>query len=209
MRISAKIVHVLGLALMVGSPVGLTAQVQPADPGLQPGDVVEVTVWQRAELSGQFTVNIDGTLVHPLYRQVRVTGLGAQEVEERLRAFLSAYEASPMVVVRPLYQVTVAGHVMRPDIYSVPAGTTVNAAVVQAGGVTESGKMDDVRITRDGNTMEVDLRQPTAVRMLVQSGDQILVQARSTAGVGVVRSTILPLFQMGLMIANIVTIANR
>jgi hypothetical protein len=32
---------------------------------LRPGDVVRIDVWQKPELSGEFRVGIDGSLVHP------------------------------------------------------------------------------------------------------------------------------------------------
>ena len=202
-----NLVLALALSIGMGFPGAVMAQVQPSDPGLKPGDLVDVTVWQRDELSGQFTVAQDGTLLHPLYRQVRVTGLAPAEIEQRLRSFLSEYEANPLIVVQPLFQVSVAGQVMRPDIYSLVAGTTVSQAVIQAGGVTESGKMDDVQITRGPRTFEVDLREASTIQMPVQSGDQILVRAKGS--VGAFRQTILPLIQIGLLVANIATNRTR
>jgi polysaccharide export outer membrane protein len=169
---------------------------------LQPGDIVQVTVWQRDELSGEFTVAPDGSLNHPLYRQVRVTGVPATQIEDQLRSFLTAYEANPQVVVQPFYKVTVAGSVMRPDIYNLPPGTTVSQAVTQAGGVTEEGKRDDVRLYRNTNETRLDLTEPEAIGMLVQSGDQILVRDKSS-GMSL-RSVILPILQIGLTITNIV-----
>jgi polysaccharide export outer membrane protein len=194
----------LGLALVAGAPGALTAQTPggAADGGLQPGDIVQVTVWERDELSGEFTVAPDGSLNHPLYRQVRVTGVPASQIEERLRSFLSAYEANPQVVVQPLYKVAVAGPVMRPDIYDLPAGTTVAQAVTQAGGVTETGERDDVRLFRQGNEIRLDLTELEAVQMLVQSGDQIQVQVKDTEGI--FRGTIMPMVQIVFWIANIV-----
>jgi polysaccharide export outer membrane protein len=162
--------------------------------------VVQVTVWQRTELSGEFTVAPDGSLNHPLYRQVRVTGVPASQIEERLRSFLSAYEANPQVVVQPLYKVTVAGSVMRPDIYSLAPGTTVSQAVTQAGGVTENGKRDDVKLYRNANETELDLTEPEAIQMPVQSGDQILVSSKSSGGI---RTYVLPVLQIGFSIANL------
>lgn len=191
------------LLLALAVPLDLWAQpAAPADPGLQPGDLVEITVWQQPELSGEFTVSQDGTLVHPLYRQVRVTGLPAAQVEDRLRSFLSQYEANPQVVVRPLYQVAVAGQVFRPNIYTVQPGTTVSQVVTLAGGVTETADTDDAQLTRGARTMEVDLRDVATIQMPVQSGDQILVKAKGTAGA--FRQTILPILQVGTFVANIV-----
>lgn len=195
------------LTLSLALPAGLSAQAVPADPGLQPGDLVEITVWMRAELSGEFTVAQDGTLVHPLYRQVRVTGLPAAQVEDRLRSFLSQFEANPQVVVRPLYRVAIAGQVFRPDIYTVQPGTTVSQVVTLAGGVTEAADSDDAELTRGTQVREIDLRDLSTIQTPVQSGDQILVKAKRS--VGAFRTTILPLIQVGFTIANIVVAASR
>ena len=193
----------VALAIMIVVPTSIPAQpAAPADGGLQPGDIVQVTVWQRDELSGEFTVAPDGSLNHPLYRQVRVTGVPATQIEDQLRSFLTAYEANPQVVVQPFYKVTVAGSVMRPDIYNLPPGTTVSQAVTQAGGVTEEGKRDDVRLYRNTNETRLDLTEPEAIGMLVQSGDQILVRDKSSCMS--LRSVILPILQIGLTITNIV-----
>src|SRR5688572_13312428 len=174
--------------LAAQSPAGSEA-------GLQPGDLVQITVWQRDELSGEFTVAPDGSLNHPLYRQVTVTGVPATQIEDRLRSFLSAYEANPQVVVQPLYRVTVAGQVMRPDIYNLPPGTTISQAVNLAGGATENGKRDDVRLYRSVNETRLDLTEPADLGMPVQSGDQIVVRDKSSGFS--LRSTILPLIQIG------------
>jgi polysaccharide export outer membrane protein len=200
-------VLILTLAVMISLPAALSAQVTPsADPGLQPGDLVEITVWQRAELSGQFTVALDGTLTHPLYRLVRVTGLPPTQIEDRLRSFLSQYEANPQVVVRPLYQVSVAGQVFRPNIYTVQPGTTVTQVVTMAGGVTEDADTDDAQLTRGTRVTEIDLRDVSTVQMPVQSGDQILVKAK---GAGGFRERVLPYLQVAMTVAHLAWWAAR
>ena len=192
----------VGMAIITAVPTKLAAQVPAgSDAGLQPGDLVQITVWQRDELSGEFTVAPDGSLNHPLYRQVTVTGVPATQIEDRLRSFLSAYEANPQVVVQPLYRVTVAGQVMRPDIYNLPPGTSVSQAVNLAGGVTETGKRDDVRLYRSVNETRLDLTEPADLGTPVQSGDQIVVRDKSSGFS--LRTTILPLIQIGFSIAHI------
>lgn len=208
-RTAARVLRAGGVVFMLAIVVPTTAIAQgpPDDLGLQAGDKVTVTVWMRPELSGDFTVAQDGSLNHPLYRQVRVRGVPATEIEGRLRTFLSSYEANPQVVVQPFYRVAVAGSVMRPDIYELPPGTTVAQAVTHAGGVTESGKRDDVRLYRQGNEIELDLNELEAVQMLVQSGDQIQVRLKDPAGL--FRGTIMPIVQAGFWIANIIVWQNR
>lgn len=198
----------LGLTLAAGVPEALRGQTPgAADGGLQPGDVVQVTVWQREELSGEFTVAPDGSLNHPLYRQVRVTGIPVAQVEERVKAFLAAYEANPQVIVQPFYKVTVVGPVMRPDIYDLPPGTTVAQAVTQAGGVMEEGKRDDVRLIRNAIETRLDLTEAEAIRMPIQSGDQILV--KSKGGQNPFQRYILPVIQIGSSVANLIYISSR
>ncbi|HYO47387.1 MAG TPA: polysaccharide biosynthesis/export family protein [Gemmatimonadota bacterium] len=192
--------------LALGLPASLLAQeIAASDPGLQPGDLVEITVWQRDELSGEFTVAQDGSLVHPLYRQVHVTGLPASQVEDRLRSFLGQFEANPQVVVRPLYKVAVAGQVFKPDIYTVQPGTTVSQVVTQAGGVTETADTDDAQLTRGTRVTEIDLRDLATIQMPVQSGDQILVKAKGGAGL----AAVVPWIRSGLLFATILWRVNR
>jgi protein involved in polysaccharide export with SLBB domain len=202
-----KVLFVPLLLLTICLPASLSAQESVSDPGLQPGDVVEITVWQRDELSGEFTVSQDGTLVHPLYQQVRVTGLPSSQIQDRVRSYLSQFESNPQVIVRPLYKVAVAGAVMRPDIYSVQPGTTLSQVVTQAGGVTETADTDDVQLTRGTRVTEFNLRDLGAVQTQVQSGDQILIKAE--AGGGGFTQRVLPFIHTGLLIANIVVRTSR
>ncbi|MDX1747523.1 MAG: SLBB domain-containing protein, partial [Halobacteriales archaeon] len=171
---------------------------------------VEIAVWQRPGLTGVFTVAPDGTLLHPLYRQVQVAGIPVDDIEPRLRDFLARFEADPQIVVQPLYKVAVSGVVMTPALYDVPPGTTVSEVVLRAGGVIDQDQADDVVLVRDGRTVGVDLTNPAdaAARQAVQSGDQILVEPRETAR-GVLRESVLPVFQLITGIASVVAIATN
>lgn len=202
-----KLLFVPLLLLTISLPVRLPAQEAVSDPGLQPGDVVEITVWQRDELSGEFTVSQDGTLVHPLYQQVRVTGLPSSQIQDRVRSYLSQFESNPQVIVRPLFKVAVAGAVMRPDIYSVQPGTTLSQVVTQAGGVTETADTDEVQLTRGTRVFEVNLRDLASVQMPMQSGDQVLIRAEG--GGGGFRESVLPYLQTALLIANLAVRVNN
>lgn len=101
-------------------------------------------------------------------------------VEERLRTFLTKYIATPQFVVQPLVKIIVAGEVRSPNVYSVPPETTIGQAVVLAGGPTEVGRLDRIRIVRDGGEIFIDLTDPrsTAATLQIRSGDQILVARR-------------------------------
>jgi polysaccharide export outer membrane protein len=150
---------------------------------LNPGDLVRITVWRKPELSGDFVIASDGTVSHPLYRGVRVTGIPLAAVEARLRDFLGTLEENPQFVVEPLLRVAVAGEVRQPNLYNLRPETSLAQAVAIAGGTTERGRRDRLRLVRDNREVVVDLRRPdqSGAGMLVRSGDQIVVERQRAA----------------------------
>ena len=145
------------------------------------GDQVRIVVWRNPELSGDFVVSANGTLNHPLYREIQVTGIPITSVEDRLRAFLTRYTTNPQFVIQPLVKVVVSGEVRSPNLLSVPPETTVAQAVVLAGGPTPIAKLDRVRLLRQGQEITVNLNSADsqAAALQIRSGDQIVVPARS------------------------------
>lgn len=184
------------------------AQAQTGGPqALNPGDQVRIAVWRNPEMSGDFTVAANGTLNHPLYREVQVTGIPLTSVEERLRTFISRYTTNPQFVILPLVKIIVGGEVRAPNMFSVPPETTVTQAVILAGGASERGKLDNVRLLREGQTIHLDMGRPDsqAASLQVRSGDQIIVP-RST---NVFRDFLGPTASMVGAIAAIVSIFLR
>ena len=184
------------------------AQAQTGGPqALNPGDQVRIAVWRNPEMSGDFTVTANGTLNHPLYREVQVTGIPLTSVEERLRTFISRYTTNPQFVILPLVRIIVGGEVRAPNMFSVPPETTVTQAVILAGGPSERGKLDRVRLLRDGQTIHLDMGRPDsqAAALQVRSGDQIIIP-RST---NVFRDFLGPTASMVGAIAAIVSIFLR
>lgn len=145
---------------------------------LAPGDVLRVMVWRRPEMSGDSVIGDDGTLNHPLYRAVHVTGVPISVVEERVRAFLKRFNDDPQFSIEPMVRVSLSGEVRNANVYTLSPRTSIAQAVEMAGGVTERGRREDVRLLRGGNTYPVDLTRPDARSPLgpVRSGDQIFVR---------------------------------
>jgi polysaccharide biosynthesis/export protein len=169
---------VLVLSLVPGM---LTAQVQgaPVDAVvLRPGDAVQITVFRKPELSGEFTISAAGAIDHPLYQAVTVAGVPLSVARQKLNEFLKGWEAEPYFLLKPLFKVAVGGQVTRPDLYTFPPETTIAQAVAVAGGVSEKGRLDRVRVLRQEEQIYVDLTQPNTegLRMTVRSGDQIVVE---------------------------------
>ncbi len=148
---------------------------------LRPGDVLRVTVWRQPDFSGEFLINPDSSVAHPLLQAVRVGGTSLALAKARVRDFLTTYEQNPRLVVEPLYQVTVAGEVRQPGLFALPRGTTLSQAVARAGGPSDRGRLDRVRLVRGGTTRVFNLlsEDRSVAVMPVASGDQLLVGRRS------------------------------
>ena len=152
---------------------------------LSSGDSVRITVWRKPEFSGDFIVGPDGSITHPLYRTVRVGGVPFTTAEANLRTFLARFEQDPQFVVEPLVRVAVSGEVGRPQVFVVRPETSIAEAVAQAGGPSQFGKRDRVRVLRkeaDGGQRElyVNLLDPQSgsATLRVHSGDQIVIDRR-------------------------------
>lgn len=168
------------LIAMSGSAMAQSSPTATADIVLRPGDALRITVWRKPELTGQFTIAYDGSIAHPLYRAVRVTGMALPALEGRLRTFLEQYEETPQFVLEPLLRVAIGGEVARPNLYTLGPETSISQAVALAGGATERGHPDRVRLTRRGTTRTIDLTNTEAgsSQLPIESGDEIVVERR-------------------------------
>lgn len=167
--------------LLLATAGTAAAQTAASTEGLNPGDQLRIAVWRNPELSGDFMIAANGTITHPLYREIQVTGLPMSAVEDRLRTFLSRYTTNPQFVIQPLVRITVSGEVRTPQILGVPPETTVSQAVVLAGGPTATARLDNVRLLRGGQETVVNLASADAqaASLQIRSGDRIVVAART------------------------------
>jgi polysaccharide biosynthesis/export protein len=179
--------RIVGLALALafsGSALAAQPSSAPASAGapvFRVGDAVRITVWRSPELSGQFEIAEDGTVIHPLYRAIRIAGSSVAQAEDAVRALLERFEARPEFVVEPLFRIAIGGEVRSPNIYTLSPQTTVAQAVTEAGGPTARAQMRRVRLLRDGQLIAVDLTRPhdELAHLRVRSGDQIVVDTRA------------------------------
>src|SRR5438477_12886704 len=109
-----------------GLDPSLPQPVAQADSVLRPGDVLRITVWRQPDFSGEYAINPDSTVAHPLLQAVRVARVPLSVVRTRLRDFLAAYEQNPRFVVEPLYSVVVAGEGHAPGLVTLPRCPTLS-----------------------------------------------------------------------------------
>lgn len=202
---------VASFALVVAGAIAVPVQAQSPSGEeatlLRAGDAVRITVWRQPELSGEFVVAADGSLTHPLYRTVRVTGVPLSQIEQRVQAFLARFAENPQFVVEPLLRVTVGGEVARPNLYNLRPETSIAQAVALAGGATERGRADQVHLLRGGTRRVLDLTNPESegARVPIRSGDEIIVARRRA----VFREVVAPVMTVIGAIAAITNVALR
>ncbi len=73
----------LALAFWVSSPAAATFQAASTDYVVGPLDVLTITSYDQADLSGRFTLEADGTFSYPLIGRVKAGGLTLRSLEVR------------------------------------------------------------------------------------------------------------------------------
>ena len=194
------------LAVSAVLPSRAAAQTAAGDSAfLRPGDLIRVSVFRQPDLSGEFTVSPEGTIQHPLLREVSVVGVPRSVIRERLRTVISRYERDPSFVFDFLYRVAVGGEVRLPNLYTLIPETTMGQAVAIAGGVTEFGRLDRVVVVREGQELTLNLRDPSQAGTRVRSGDQVRVVRRGN----IFRDVIAPVATVVGAIAAIIGVVDR
>jgi polysaccharide biosynthesis/export protein len=108
-----------------------------------PQDVLTITVWEQAALSGKFTVGTDGNISFPLLGTIKVAGLTSRAIETLLRTRLGdGYLKNPQVTVEVTQflsqRIFVMGEVRTPGAVALTGEVTLLEALTRAGGVTEN-----------------------------------------------------------------------
>lgn len=170
---------------------------------LRPGDRAVIQVWRNAEMSGTLVVGEDSAFVHPIYGAVKVGGVPLSVAEERVRQFLTGYEANPRFTLLPEFRVYVGGAVRDPNQHYMPQ-LSVGEAITRVGGSTAPTRTHRVRLVRDGRQSVENLNGRGIAALLqepIRSGDQIIVEERPTF----TRTYVGPALQILQAIGSIIT----
>jgi polysaccharide export outer membrane protein len=162
MRIRRLLLPILVLVAL-GSPVPLVAQ-QSGEYRLGPRDVLQVNVLELPEINGERRIGEDGMLDLPVLGGVKVAGLTANEIEDRLVALLTAKyvnRASVSVVIKEYSSkpIWIGGAVAHPGPLNVSGRWDLQQAILAAGGLTNAGpKISVLRRGESGLTDRLDIR---------------------------------------------------
>lgn len=187
----------------------------PAEPQISPanlrvesytlgaGDFLRVDILDVPEYSGEYLVLSDGTIGLPLIGNISVTGLTVLQVAEIIAKKYQPYVQQPITTVTIItprsMTIAVSGEVNRPGTYtlslSVPSAAIsqfqfykVTQLLQQAGGITQSADISQIRIERNSpkkQSIIVNLRQlietgDLSQDLVLRDGDRIYVPQAET-----------------------------
>lgn len=137
----------------------LSPQVANEPYTLGPGDRLQLVVFQLEQYSGEFEVQIDGTLTLPAVGNISVQGLtleaAADRISSRYAQFLRRPEVTLNLLARRPLVVGVSGEISRPGAYTLSIQGNdfpkLTQLLSQAGGITGSANLRQVQVQRLNN----------------------------------------------------------
>jgi polysaccharide export outer membrane protein len=189
--LTTTFLRILTGIILVAVSVDASAQLSDVDDGLyliQPGDLLEVSVWREDYLERDVTVQPDGRISFPLVGVVDAAGSTVEQVQDRVASRLAQYIAEPVVTVSIKEirgnRIYILGQVQNPGQFIMNPRIDVMQALALAGGTTPFAELNDIRILRrSGNRQTlIEFRYGDIARgrnlqqnIVLQSGDVIIV----------------------------------
>jgi polysaccharide export outer membrane protein len=167
-------------ALVSGLPRRLTAQAANSALVLEPGDILEVTIWKEKDLNCTCAVDERGILTLPMLGPTKVVGRAWDTLRDSLLSEYQRQLKNPSVTLTPRRRVLVLGEVTKPGPYFIDPTLSLAGIIAQSGGATPNGDLRRVRVVRNGETV---VKSASIEHLLlpggVHSNDQIFVDRRA------------------------------
>ena len=129
---------------------------------IQPGDVLQISVWKETDLQSEVLVRPDGGISFPLAGDLHVEGLSVEQVAQAISERIQKYIPDPVVTVATKViggnHIYVVGKVNRPGEFPFSRPVDVMQALSLAGGATPFAALSDIRILRRENGKQVAIR---------------------------------------------------
>ncbi len=155
---------------------------------IQPGDLLEISVWREEYLEREVVVQPDGRISFPLVGIVDAAGTTVEAVQAMVAERLTQYIPDPVVTVSIKEingnRVYVLGQVQNPGQFIMNPTIDVIQALALAGGTTPFAELNEIKILRrDGDSQRlIEFRYADMARgrdleqnIILQSGDVIIV----------------------------------
>jgi polysaccharide export outer membrane protein len=156
--------------------------------GLQPGDIIRVSVWREEALDQGVLVRPDGGISFPLAGDLDVEGATVQEVTDSIAGKLSEFIPNPVVTVslqeNTGNRIYVTGRVNQPGVFLINRPVDVMQALAMAGGPTPFADRDGMKVLRRQgdsqisipfNYKQVQKGEALAQNIILQAGDTLIV----------------------------------
>ena len=161
-RVSRQLVFWVVLGALLAS-VGL-ASAGEADYTLNPGDVLQITVWKEDGLDREVLVLPDGSISYPLVGEIRAQGKTTSELRAEIKKKVETliFDAEVTVSVKAALgnTVNVIGQVTKPGELIVGHRITVMQALSMAGGLTPYASQGHIIILHRQDGKEVSIPFP-------------------------------------------------
>ena len=175
------------------TPMAPVAGAEPADASsagyvIGASDVLNVTVWREATLSGPILVRPDGMISMALLGDVQASGLTPLQLADQISSKLKKYYQDPKVtvVVTQIHSklVFLLGEVNRKGSVEMTSGMRLLEAISSAGGLTDyanTKKMYVLRNQQNGAQLRIPVHYKDALKgdsdanIPLKSGDTIVV----------------------------------
>jgi len=156
---------------------------------IQPGDILNVSVWKETDLTQDVIVRPDGGMSFPLAGDQVAEGRTVDELRQTLAEQLKKFIPDPVVTVSVKQlngnRIFVIGKVLRPGDFPYSKPLDVMQSLSLAGGATSFADVNDIRILRredNGRQVVIPFRYDDVSRgrhleqnVLLRSGDTVVV----------------------------------
>lgn len=191
-------------------PTPSASRLQAESATLQPGDILQISVWPDQTLGGQFPVEETGNVYLPFLGSVHVVGLTLDRLRSQLREGYGEVMKEPVVTITPLFRVGVMGAVRSPGNYTIDATQDLLDVIQLARGFTDRANQKKVRIVRTGEVLQFNVQQALEQgadlsALTLRSGDNIVVPNKSTISVQAVIGFLTLGLTTALLIDNVVS----
>ena len=162
---------------------------KPREPyTINPGDLLEISVWKEPDLQRQVLVRPDGAFSFPLCGDILAEGRTVEAIRQEITFRLQAYIPDLVVTVTVAEihgnKIFVIGQVRTPGVFVVNPRVDVIQALSIAGGMTPFAQQNNIKILRRRNGRQTILNfrygdivkgENLAQNILLEVGDVVLV----------------------------------
>lgn len=125
---------------------------------LQPGDILEISVWKEPDLQREVLVRPDGGISFPLVGNIKARNSSIMDVNKEITARLQKFIPDPVVTVSLKQmlgnRVYVVGKVLKPGEFVINRNVDVMQALSMAGGLNPFAAGDEIMILRRVNGVQ-------------------------------------------------------